>query len=621
MAEADKSSPTHPWIKDKVLGTGGFGTVTLWRHNETGNTVALKKCRWGSSSINTENILTPKHIERWEKEVEIMNRLDHAAVVKCFDVPNELQGAKGDLPMLCMEYCSGGDLRKVLNRPENCCGLREVEVRACLRDMTDAVAYLHSLRIIHRDLKPENIVLQNVDGQIRYKLIDLGYAKELEHGSVCTSFVGTLQYLAPELFLSKRYSCTVDYWSLGLVVHEIITGMIKAFIVETCQLVEYEVSENISIGNIKDWVEKDSKVSKEDQRLLLPRGQPPDSSRSATQCWAPPDEDEWLLYVFSDTVTRPHVPPHFPSLVEEMLRQSKGSQKLYRGWREMGESTLRQVHAVVDRVQQVEGSLTALNTKVLEIQCSPFARGKSIDSLDAVIGASEELYSNLRRKSKEQRSQKSDNTDMCKLMVQALKKRDRMHQDLYKHLEKQCECLTEVAQLCTPLESVLQEIARVAQNISTLQMKRQKDIWKIMEIAIVHKQNSGPPRSLQAAQPNVSLFPYRVPLPEAFNALVTLLEKSAKESVAVINENRSLRSQMMDLISVNIPTTLKVGEAKSNKLASSVVGEGAIPKTSPSKEIPTQPPPLSPKIKSDILFHMIGTQVLIKFNSVVEVTL
>ena len=61
--------------------------------------------------------------------------------------------------------------------------------------------------------------------QIVYKLIDLGYAKELDHSSVCTSFVGTLQYLAPELFLSKRYTCTVDYWSLGLVTHEIITGV------------------------------------------------------------------------------------------------------------------------------------------------------------------------------------------------------------------------------------------------------------------------------------------------------------------------------------------------------------------------------------------------------------
>ncbi|MCL4129322.1 UNVERIFIED_CONTAM: hypothetical protein GTU68_052907, partial [Idotea baltica] len=160
------------------------------------------------------------------------------------------------------------------------------------------------------------------------------------------------------------------------------------------------------------------------------------------------------------------------------------SQKIYRGWREMGEVTLSQVHSVVGRVQQIEGSLTALNTKVLEIQCSPFARGKSVDSLDSVICGSEELYSSLRRKSKEQRSQKAENTEMCKLMVQALRKRDRLHQDLYKHLEKQCECLSEVAQLSTPLESVLQEIARSAQNISNLQSKRQKDIWKIMEIAI-----------------------------------------------------------------------------------------------------------------------------------------
>lgn len=60
------------------------------------------------------------------------------------------------------------------------------------------------------------------------------------------------------------------------------------------------------------------------------------------------------------------------------------SKKLYRGWREMGELTLRQVHSVVEHVQQVEASLTALNTKVLEIQCSPFARGKSVDSLDSV---------------------------------------------------------------------------------------------------------------------------------------------------------------------------------------------------------------------------------------------
>ncbi|KAK7073465.1 hypothetical protein SK128_007640, partial [Halocaridina rubra] len=110
------------------------------------------------------------------------------------------------------------------------------------------------------------------------------------------------------------------------------------------------------------------------------------------------------------------------------------SEKLYSGWREMGEVTLRQVHAVVDRVVQIEGSLTALNTRILELQCSPFARARASDSLDAALASGEELYCNLRRRGKEQRATPHDNTDMCKLLLQALKKRDRLQQDLYKHI-------------------------------------------------------------------------------------------------------------------------------------------------------------------------------------------
>lgn len=58
----------------------------------------------------------------------------------------------------------------------------------------------------------------------RYKLIDLGYAKELGQSSLALSFVGTLQYIAPELFLSQTYSRSVDYWSLGFICHEVVTG-------------------------------------------------------------------------------------------------------------------------------------------------------------------------------------------------------------------------------------------------------------------------------------------------------------------------------------------------------------------------------------------------------------
>ncbi|XP_063730467.1 inhibitor of nuclear factor kappa-B kinase subunit alpha-like isoform X2 [Eleginops maclovinus] len=112
----------------------------------------------------------------------------------------------------------------VLNKPENCCGLKESEVLMLISDIGAGIQYLHENKIIHRDLKPENIVLQEIGGKLVHKIIDLGYAKDLDQGSLCTSFVGTLQYLAPELFESKPYTVTVDYWSFGTVIFECTCG-------------------------------------------------------------------------------------------------------------------------------------------------------------------------------------------------------------------------------------------------------------------------------------------------------------------------------------------------------------------------------------------------------------
>ncbi|KAL3877400.1 hypothetical protein ACJMK2_035111 [Sinanodonta woodiana] len=206
------------WVEDRVLGSGGFGAVVLWKNEETGEQIAIKRCR-------LQNEMTAKHKYRWKLEVDIMHRLDHENVIAARIVPPELDVGESEMPLLGMEYCSGGDLRKELNKPENCCGLKEFAIRRFVQDIASAVEYLHGKRIIHRDLKPENIVLQILEeNKIVYKLIDLGYAKELDQGSVCTSFVGTLQYLAPELFASQKYTATVDYWSFGTVVFECITG-------------------------------------------------------------------------------------------------------------------------------------------------------------------------------------------------------------------------------------------------------------------------------------------------------------------------------------------------------------------------------------------------------------
>uniref|UniRef100_A0A672JDK9 IkappaB kinase n=1 Tax=Salarias fasciatus TaxID=181472 RepID=A0A672JDK9_SALFA len=184
---------------------------------DTEEQIAIKQCR---------QELSEKNKERWCLEIQIMKRLDHVNVVAAREVPPGMYKVMttNDMPLLAMEYCQGGDLRKYLNLLENCCGMREGSVLILLRDISSALTYLHYKRIIHRDLKPENIVLQQGEKRLIHKIIDLGYAKELDQSSLCVSFVGTLQYLAPELIERQKYTVTVDYWSFGTLVFECITG-------------------------------------------------------------------------------------------------------------------------------------------------------------------------------------------------------------------------------------------------------------------------------------------------------------------------------------------------------------------------------------------------------------
>ncbi|CAB3364272.1 Hypothetical predicted protein [Cloeon dipterum] len=410
----DDPAEIEGWLRQQVLGSGAFGVVTLWKHRDTGQKIAIKKCRWVDDPM-----LTPKHKERWTKEVEIMQRLQHPGVVKTLPVPPEMdRELRVELPLLCMEFCSKGDLRQVLNMAENCCGLSEAEIRSIVKDITSAVEYLHANKITHRDLKPDNIVLQEAENsRIIYKLIDLGYAKELDQSSMAASFVGTLQYLAPELFLSNKYSCTVDYWSLGLLTHEIITGVrpflpqmspaawmkhvqkkavddicafqtddggivfskqlfpenhisstfqyhiekwlrilldwdpkrrgrlsadsdlmvfsmlnsilskkiVPVFCVPMNCILSYEVDETTELATLQQWIARDTGLGVKDQELLFPRGTSPDPSMSADQCCLPlHDGTPWYLFVLQkDIFELPQVKPHIPTLVGQMVSDTK----------------------------------------------------------------------------------------------------------------------------------------------------------------------------------------------------------------------------------------------------------------------------------------------------------
>lgn len=183
--------------------------------------VAIKKCKLYN--------VKEKQKQRWNDEVSIMQQINHKNVVAFKALPEVLKTElnkcnPSGLPLLSMEYCSEGNLRHTLKKPYNICGMQEQDVRDILRDISNALSYLHDRRITHRDIKPENIVLQKSDVKkngVIYKLIDLGYAKELES---TLSIVGTLSYVAPEILENKQYYPSVDYWSFGIVVYEVITG-------------------------------------------------------------------------------------------------------------------------------------------------------------------------------------------------------------------------------------------------------------------------------------------------------------------------------------------------------------------------------------------------------------
>ncbi|MGH0144657.1 UNVERIFIED_CONTAM: hypothetical protein FKN15_003987 [Acipenser sinensis] len=97
----------------------------------------------------------------------------------------------------------------------------EVIAVFCAACVVEAFAYLHKKLIIYRDLKPENLMLDQ-HGYI--KLVDFGFAKELTRGVKTYSFCGTPEYLAPEIIQNEGHDFAADFWSLGILVYELLSG-------------------------------------------------------------------------------------------------------------------------------------------------------------------------------------------------------------------------------------------------------------------------------------------------------------------------------------------------------------------------------------------------------------
>ena len=119
---------------------------------------------------------------------------------------------------MTLDLMLGGDLRFHLDRRGP---FKEESVRFYLAELACAVRYLHSRDIVHRDLKPENILL-DADGHVH--LTDFNIATRVTPGKPLKSVAGSMAYMSPEIFSSEGYYTSVDWWSLGIIMHELLTG-------------------------------------------------------------------------------------------------------------------------------------------------------------------------------------------------------------------------------------------------------------------------------------------------------------------------------------------------------------------------------------------------------------
>lgn len=148
-------------------------------------------------------------------EREILEKFDHPFIMK-------LQFAFQDEYnlYLIMEFVNGGELFHHLKKDGR---FNEKRAKFYVAELTLALEYLHEQGVVYRDVKPENILI-DAEGHIRLTDFGLSKAGLLEAGGRTESFCGTTEYLAPEVITEKSYGYSVDWYSMGLVLFEMLSG-------------------------------------------------------------------------------------------------------------------------------------------------------------------------------------------------------------------------------------------------------------------------------------------------------------------------------------------------------------------------------------------------------------
>ncbi|KAL6942875.1 Serine/threonine protein kinase, AGC [Hanseniaspora osmophila] len=192
----------------KVIGKGSFGKVMQVKKKDTNKIYALKAIR--KSYIVSNSEVTHTLAERTV-----------LAQIQCpFIVPLKFSFQSKEKLYLVLALINGGELFYHLQKEGRFTLSRS---RFYTAELLVALESLHALNVIYRDLKPENILL---DYQGHIALCDFGLCKlDMKDKDKTSTFCGTPEYLAPELLLGEGYTRVVDWWTLGVLLYEMLTGL------------------------------------------------------------------------------------------------------------------------------------------------------------------------------------------------------------------------------------------------------------------------------------------------------------------------------------------------------------------------------------------------------------
>jgi formylglycine-generating enzyme required for sulfatase activity len=220
--------PGTPWgpggryIIDRRLGRGGMGTVYAATDAPLKRIVALKVLDAAGPGGDAD-----RHA-RLLREAQLAARMEHERIARIYDV-----GTHDGFAFVAMEYVPGGTLRDWMRDRE----LPVPQILDIATQIAEGLAELHAKHVIHRDLKPENVMLTEHGG---IKLLDFGLARNAVAGideisghvwscgsesvSISVATAGTPGYMAPEQCAGQPLDERVDVFSLGVVIHELVTG-------------------------------------------------------------------------------------------------------------------------------------------------------------------------------------------------------------------------------------------------------------------------------------------------------------------------------------------------------------------------------------------------------------